>query len=79
MLSFFLATAACLLYVSTVNGASDPEYDHQKTTYKASFEPISCRDSVTASPFFSPDSSIEMYVQLIESATTSIDLYTPGE
>lgn len=54
-------------------------YDHQTKTYHSRFEPVSCRDSCSVTTFFSPDHSIDTYVKLIESATSSIDIYTPGE
>ena len=61
-------------------GSSDPDFDHQTETYKATFAPISCDDSdATGMPFFSPDHSINTYVELIQSAESSIDLYTPGQ
>ena len=59
-------------------GASDPCYDHQKLNYSAQFEPTACAATCTVTPFFSPDTSVEAYVALIESATASIDIFTPG-
>lgn len=76
---FAVALACWSFHSFTVNGSSDPVFDHQTETYKATFEPVSCEDDdATGMPFFSPDHSIDAYVQLIQSAMSSIDLYTPG-
>ena len=54
-------------------------YDHQPSTYAARFNSTYCRKTCSVTPFFSPDHSVDTYVSLIESATKSIDIYTPGE
>ena len=54
-------------------------YDHQTKTYDAQFKPTYCRDTCTVTPFFSPDHSLDTYIDLIESATESIDIATPGK
>lgn len=60
--------------------SSDLCYNHQTQTYDARFKPDSnCEDMCTATPYFSPDHSLDTYVSLIESATETIDIYTPGE
>ncbi|XP_065197121.1 uncharacterized protein LOC135828630 [Sycon ciliatum] len=58
---------------------SDPSYDHQTKTYHSFADPAECSSTAGhVTPFFSPDSSIQTYVSLIESAESSIDVYTPG-
>ena len=52
-------------------------YDHQTETYDARFKPTYCTKSCTVTPFFSPDTSIRAYLNLIEEAKESIDVYTP--
>ena len=69
----------CSFYFDMVGCVYHPSYDHQTETYKATFEPIACSDPVTVTTYFSPDHSVGTYVQLIESAVASIDLYTPGK
>ena len=60
--------------------SSDLCYNHQTQTYDARFKPASnCEDMCTVTPYFSPDHSLDTYVSLIESATETIDIYTPGE
>lgn len=59
--------------------ASDNCYDHQTETYEARFKPTYCIETCTVTPFFSPDTSIDTYVKLIEAANESIDIYAPGE
>ena len=54
-------------------------YDHQGDTYTPQFEVTECNKECTVTPFFSPDHSIDTYVELIQSAKESIDLYTPGK
>ena len=58
---------------------SAPCYDHQNVTYKSTFVPATCDTPCTATPFFSPDTSLSTYVDLIESATEAIDIFTPGK
>lgn len=53
-------------------------YDHQTETYDARFKPTYCTKSCTVTPFFSPDTSIDVYLSLIEAAKESIDVYTPS-
>ena len=38
-----------------------------------------CEDMCTVTPYFSPDHSLDTYISLIESATETIDIYTPGQ
>ena len=72
----FSAFAACLGLALS----SDLSYNHQTQTYDARFKPDSnCEDMCTVTPYFSPDHSLDTYVNLIESATETIDIYTPGE
>eukprot|EP00731_Ephydatia_muelleri_P036690 Em0305g10a len=56
---------------------SDPCYDHQTLNYTTQFEPSECSTTCTVTPFFSPDTSVEAYIALIESAQTTIDIFTP--
>lgn len=53
-------------------------YDHQKADYKSQFKPAQCNQKCTVTPFFSPDHSLDTYLDLIQSAKESIDIYTPG-
>lgn len=72
----FLAFAACLGLALS----SDLCYNHQTQTYDARFKPASnCEDMCTVTPYFSPDHSLDTYISLIESATETIDIYTPGQ
>ena len=61
------------------NGVYSYCYDHQTAAYDARFTSADCAKTCTVTPFFSPDNSIETYINLIESARESIDIYTPGE
>ncbi len=78
-----LALAAICAWLPTVTKAaaagSDNCYDHQTETYDARFNPTQCTSTCTVTPFFSPDTSLDTYTSLIESATESIDIYTPGK
>jgi phosphatidylserine/phosphatidylglycerophosphate/cardiolipin synthase-like enzyme len=59
--------------------ASDPSYDHQDTTYRAGFKPVVVSDKViSVMPYFSPDYSIDVLVEMIQSAQSSVDISTPG-
>lgn len=71
-----LAVVCTLLHCAA---ASDNCYDHQTKTYDARFKPTYCINTCTVTPFFSPDTSIDTYVKLIEDANESIDIYTPGK
>lgn len=71
------ATYAQLLFSGTA-ASSDNCYDHQTQTYDARFRPTYCTKTCTVTPFFSPDTSIATYASLIEAATESIDIYSPG-
>jgi len=69
---------ATLLVLIVLAAGSDPNYDHQTSTYETKYKGTYCRLLCTATPFFSPDLSIHTYVSLIQSAETSIDILTPG-
>jgi phosphatidylserine/phosphatidylglycerophosphate/cardiolipin synthase-like enzyme len=57
----------------------DPIWDHQTTTYTADHQPVSVSDAtITFTPFFSPDHSVDTLVDLINSAETSINIGAPG-
>ena len=74
----FLALSLSAL-AAVVSGQSDPSFDHQTKTYKASFEPVSVQnEEMTLTPFFSPDHSIDTLVDLIDSAESTVDIETPG-
>ena len=73
----FAATAVFLCFASAVLSA--PPHDHQTKNYTATHKPSYCLSSCSATPFFSPDNSIDTYVKLIQEAEKSIDLFTPGE
>ena len=83
MASGFVQTVSVALLLLLCGGAaygSSYCYDNQRETYQARFQPATCSDgSCTATPFFSPDTSVEAYVRLIESAQESIDIYTPSK
>lgn len=70
-----------LLAASIVaSGYSTPEcFDHQSEDYKSQFEPADCNEKCTVTPFFSPDHSVDTYLDLIQTAEDSIDIYTPGK
>jgi len=68
-----------LLIATAFQCDSQPCYDHQIDDYVAKFEVAQCNEQCTVTPFFSPDHSIDTYVDLIQSAKESIDLYTPGK
>ena len=53
-------------------------YDHQTTDYSSRFEPAECGQTCTVTPFFSPDHSLDVYLDVIDSATESLDIFTPG-
>ncbi len=68
-----------LVALATSGQCTDNCYDHQTVDYKTSFSPVECGQQCSVTPFFSPDHSVNMYLDLIESATESIDIYTPGK
>lgn len=65
--------------VDVAVGQRDASFDHQAVTYVAAGKATFVDDvDGSISPFFSPDTSIETFVRLIDTATTSIDVATPG-
>ena len=73
-----VAIAVAALFVLAVF-AQDPSYDHQKKTYTPQFKPVTKTNAhISIMPFFSPDHSIDTTVHLIENATKTIDISTPG-
>ena len=75
-----LLLLSAVMVVVAGRKASDPSYDHQTKTYNSFASPSTCTETAThVTPFFSPDSSIQTYVELIDEAVDSIDLYTPGK
>lgn len=73
---FFVAT---FLFLTTAR-LSDAAvcYDHQTTDYDSQFQPVECGQKCSVTPFFSPDHSLDVYLDLINSAEQSIDIFTPG-
>ena len=58
---------------------SDPPYDNQVNTYTADLPPVSSVGTgLIATPYFSPDWSSNVTVELINAATTTIDIETPS-
>ena len=53
-------------------------YDHQTVDYKAQFDLTECNQECTVTTYFSPEHSLDTYLDLIETAKESIDIYTPG-
>ena len=77
----FYVTAAVVWTLLLFSGRVRSSYcwDKQTETYEEQFKPADCTDLCTVTPFFSPDTSINTYVNLIESAKKSIDIYTPSK
>lgn len=75
------AAVLCALLLLAFSGGAHGSYcwDHQNETYNATFQPETCGGTCTVTPFFSPDTSLPAYVQLIDAAQTSIDIYTPSK
>lgn len=73
-----LSLAISLVYLATAVHGDASCYDHQTEDYTAKFQPVDCNEECTITPYFSPDHSLDTYLDLIESATESIDIYTPG-
>ena len=70
-----------LVHVLLLLGLSsiDPSYDGQKVTYNASLKPVEvAAATLTLTPFFSPEHSTTTLVELIASATSTLDIQTPG-
>ena len=62
---------------------TDPGYDHQTREYKTVHRPVTvgvmdATSDVFVTPYFSPTNSSSTLVSFIESATTTIDIGTPG-
>ncbi len=71
--------AVALLGLAHLASAStDPTYDQQKTTYLATFAPVTTHGAVPIAPFFSPEHSTDTLTELIEQATKSVDIFTPS-
>ena len=58
----------------------DPSYDHQTQTYQATHRPVTVAapSNLTVMPYFSPETSSSTMVDLIDSATESLHIGTPG-
>ncbi len=77
-----MSAKSLLLLVTVVSSAlcsGSNCYDHQRVDYKSQFTPAECSKSCSVTPFFSPDHSLDTYMDLIDSAMNSIDIYTPGD
>eukprot|EP00698_Gefionella_okellyi_P012872 TRINITY_DN34_c0_g1_i1.p1 TRINITY_DN34_c0_g1~~TRINITY_DN34_c0_g1_i1.p1 ORF type:complete len:452 (-),score=78.97 TRINITY_DN34_c0_g1_i1:26-1342(-) len=72
------ATFCVALIALALVFAQDPSYDHQTKTYTSQFQPISLAGNMQIMPFFSPDHSLDTQIDLINSATSTIDIYQPG-
>lgn len=68
-----------LAYLVTAANCDASCYDHQKEDYMSQFSPAACNQKCTVTPYFSPDHSLDTYLELIQAATKTIDIYTPGE
>ena len=78
MASSFFVVALLLLTTEQLVAADTRCYDHQTADYSSRFEPAECGKQCTVTPFFSPDHSLDVYLDVINSATESIDIFTPG-
>jgi phosphatidylserine/phosphatidylglycerophosphate/cardiolipin synthase-like enzyme len=56
----------------------DPSYDHQNVTYDATTAPVQAVASLTVTPFFSPDHSVDTQTALVQSAQNIIRIGIPG-
>ena len=72
---------ACFLLLIFSGDASGSSYcwNHQQETYNATFKAATCSGTCTVTPFFSPGTSLQTYVSLIDAAQESIDVYTPSK
>lgn len=80
VVAFALLSHALALPVALepVKASTDPDYDHQTSTYNSQFQAISSQDTITVRPFFSPGYSLTTVVDLIQSAESYIKIYTPS-
>jgi hypothetical protein len=78
MMASFSFVVFALSLATAVHGEATC-YDHQTKDYNTQFNPAECNAACTVTPFFSPDHSLDTYLDLIQSATETIDIYTPGE
>eukprot|EP00730_Choanoeca_flexa_P011949 TRINITY_DN2962_c0_g1_i1.p1 TRINITY_DN2962_c0_g1~~TRINITY_DN2962_c0_g1_i1.p1 ORF type:complete len:487 (+),score=104.84 TRINITY_DN2962_c0_g1_i1:86-1546(+) len=71
--------AGCACNSSAPEPSSDPTFDHQTVAYKSQFQPVSkSQAQLDVMPYFSPDHSAQVLVDLIDSATETLDIFTPG-
>jgi len=68
----------CLWGVSLGQEPADPVYDHQNITYQATIAPVKTTASLTVTPFFSPDHSVDTETALVQSAQSIIRIGIPG-
>jgi len=76
------AVAANVQHLNSGDGwgyiGGEDQCDQQTKTYYSQFKPVTVEDeSVTVTPFFSPDDTTIIFTELIEAAETSIDIGTP--
>lgn len=75
-----LAGILVVLFVALVRCQTpqDPTYDHQTVTYDATIQPVETQASLTVTPFFSPDHSIDTETTLVQGAQSIIKFGIPG-
>jgi phosphatidylserine/phosphatidylglycerophosphate/cardiolipin synthase-like enzyme len=72
--------ALCVVFILLhLTCAQKSSYDHQTTVYSVRFKPVTVESKqIEITPYFSPEHSTDTLVELIESATSSIDIASPG-
>ena len=78
MISNFFVAELLFLAIAQLAATDTRCYDHQSADYSSRFEPAECGQTCTVTPFFSPDHSLDVYLDVINSATESLDIFTPG-
>lgn len=78
MEAYYLLISSLLLAKGATKTNPDC-FDHQNVNYHSQFQETECNEKCTVTPFFSPDHSVDTYLDLIQSAEKTIDLYTPGK
>lgn len=59
--------------------AAPPSYDHQQHTYVSHYQPVTVNNTaLSLSVYFSPDTSIDVETRMVQAATSTIDIMTPG-
>eukprot|EP01104_Vermistella_antarctica_P013541 TRINITY_DN4118_c0_g2_i1.p1 TRINITY_DN4118_c0_g2~~TRINITY_DN4118_c0_g2_i1.p1 ORF type:complete len:571 (+),score=133.48 TRINITY_DN4118_c0_g2_i1:193-1713(+) len=79
LLALVLLLSCCVSGTPSPPGPPpDPVFDHQNVTYYPHLKPLSTRTEMNISTFFSPDTSLPTYMDLVAKATSSITVGTPG-